>query len=599
MNTNLPYKKLTCDLCVIGAGLSGSFAALAAARHGAKVILVQDRPMPGGNASSEIRMWVRGAKGPYARESGLISEMEERNIHYNPTLVPSLSDANLYGMLAENENITALYNASCMDAKTDGSRITSVFVWQTTTYTQYEIEATLFADCSGDSILAPLTGAKYRHGRESKEEFGETLAQETEDNYTMGMSILLAARETDHPVKFTPPPFASYYPTDESFASTNAIEHKNLHGRSHKIATSGDNLWWVELGGAMHSIHDADRVREQLLANIYGVWDHIKNHGDHGMENWDLEWVGFLPGKRESRRYVGDIIVTEKDIYSGGHFEDEIAYGGWPLDDHNPYGMDKQPGADHASRIIHLDEDYGLPYRALYSVNVENLMFAGRNISVSHVALSSTRVMATCALLGQAMGTAAALAIANNCLPRDVYPTHISTLQQTLLDDGVFLLHVPRNISELAKNATINLSAEDRTSLLNGIDRPRTKDGENGIVMQIGDKLSFEFPKEERIETLRIQCDPDYSRKSVSVNKKMQWFAAKLHTGKDFEPVKTPATIVKDFKIYADGKEICAVKDNFYSLIKVPLNITAKKIDIEWLSTNGAEDVRLFSVDFM
>ena len=181
MNANLKHDILTCDLCVIGGGLSGSFAALAAARRGAKVILIQDRPMLGGNASSEVRMWIRGAKGKFDRETGLLSEMEERNIHFNPTLSHSLFDANLYGMLVENPNIRLLMNASCADAEMDGNRIVSVSAWQSTTYTWITVKAKLFADCSGDSILAPLTGAQYRHGRESKEEFGETLAQETEE----------------------------------------------------------------------------------------------------------------------------------------------------------------------------------------------------------------------------------------------------------------------------------------------------------------------------------------------------------------------------------------------------------------------------------
>jgi len=412
------------------------------------------------------------------------------------------------------------------------------------------------------------------------------------------MSIILAARETDHPVKFIPPAFASYYPTDESFSGDMA-QSVHAQDRNHTIGTSGCNLWWVELGGNLDSIYDADRVRARLLANIYGVWDHIKNQGDHGMENWELEWVGFLPGKRESRRYVGGVTVTEHDILSGGHFDDEIAYGGWPLDDHNPYGMEKNPYSNIPSTMIPVNEPYGLPYRALYSENIDNLMFAGRNISVTHVALSSTRVMATCSLLGQAAGTAAAIALAEGCKPRDIYPNHIKRLQKYLLDDGVFLPHFPRPVSEITKNAYTNLSEDDRKTLFNGIERPRNEFGENSIVMQIGEKIRFEFENSKELGTLRIQFDPDYSRKSVSVNKKMQCFAMKLHTGKDFKPVSTPATIIKDFTVYADGKEVQTVCENFLSIVKVPLNIKAKTIEIEWLSTNGAEDVRLFSVDFI
>ena len=598
MNPNLLHKQLKTQLCIIGGGLSGSFAALAAARHGTKVILIQDRPMLGGNASSEIRMWVRGAHGQFNRESGMISELEERNIHNNPTLVHSLFDANLYAMIRENPNIQILLNCSCADAKMDGNRIASVTAWQGTTYTWYTVEADIFMDCSGDSILAPLTGAEYRHGRESKAEFGETIAQETEDRCTMGMSIILAARETDHPVKFIAPSFASYYPTDDSFSGNDV---KSVHDqiRNHDVGTSGGNLWWVELGGNMDSIHDADLLRDRLLANIYGVWDHIKNHGDHGKENWDLEWVGFLPGKRESRRYIGDVIVTEHDVISGGHFADEIAYGGWPMDDHNPYGMEKNPYSNAPSFMIPVKEPYGLPYRALYSKNIENLMFAGRNISVTHAALSSCRVMATCALLGQACGTGAAVALEHGCDPRGVYEKYMPQLQKALLDDGVFLPHIKRQVSEQTLRAKLNISDEARQILFNGIERPRTAVGENGIVQQVGEDLTFTFDKAEKIGSLRLRFDPDYGHTSVSDNYKMRVFAMKLHTGKDFVPVRVAKIIVKGYVVYADGAEVYRNEDNYLSVVTIPLNVTAKEIKIQWLATNGAEDVRLFAADFI
>ena len=276
MNNTIMKKSYKCDFCVVGGGLAGSFAALEAARHGVKVVLIQDRPMLGGNASSEIRMWVRGARGLYNRETGLVSELEERNIYGNPTLVHSLFDATLYGMLVENKNITLLLNTSCVDATVENNKIISVTGWQMTTYTWITVEAKLFADCSGDSILADLTGAEYRHGREGQAEFGESLAQKKEDSRTMGMSILLAARETDAPVKFIPPSFANCYPDDSCF---DPELEKNAHAlpRSHAIGTNKTNLWWIELGGEMHSIYDAERVRDELLASAYGVWDHIKN----------------------------------------------------------------------------------------------------------------------------------------------------------------------------------------------------------------------------------------------------------------------------------------------------------------------------------
>ena len=598
MNEQLKRIHMSCDLCVIGGGLSGSFAALSAARHGAKVILMQDRPMLGGNASSEIRMWVRGAKGKYDRETGLLSELEEKNIYGNPTLVPTLFDATLYGMLRENGNIQLLMNTSCLDAEMQEGRIVSVTGWQGTTYRLITVEAKLFADCSGDSILADLTGADYRKGREAQEEYGESLSPKVADHCTMGMSIILAARETDRPVKFTPPSFANVYPDDSCFSGDlGQSVHAQL--RDHRIATSGANLWWVELGGEGDSLYDADQIRDELLSCIYGVWDHIKNHGDHGMENWDLEWVGFLPGKRESRRYVGDYVMTESDILSGGYFEDEVAYGGWPMDDHNPYGMRKNEGSNIPSVMIPVTEIYGIPLRSLYSKNVVNLLFAGRNISVTHVALSSTRVMGTCSLIGQAAGTAAAVALKHGISMRETAKHHYREVQTHLLNDGVYLPHVLRTPSNLTASARINLSEQERAVLLNGYERPRCDEVENGIWQNVGDSLTFTFSKAEPIGTLRLQFDPDFGRMSISDNKKMRIFAMKLHTGKDFEPVRVADTIVRSFAVYADGKEVYATDNNYRSLVHIPLNLVAKELRLQWRATGGAERVHLFSADIL
>ena len=596
MNKKLNVKHLDCDICIIGGGLAGSFAAIEAAKGGSKVVLMQDRPVLGGNASSEIRMWVRGAGGAFNRETGLISDLEERNIYYNPTLCHSLFDATLYAMVEEHKNIQILMNTTCLDAKTENNSIVSVTGWQLTTYTYYEVSSRIFMDCSGDSILADLVGAEYRHGREDKAEFAEELGQPKADSRTMGMSIILAARETDHKVKFVPPPFANVYPDDDCFSGDMG---QNVHGqiRDHKVATSGANLWWVELGGECNSIYDADKTRAELLACIYGVWDHIKNHGDHGMDNWELEWVGALPGKRESRRYIGDYVLSESDIKSGGHFADEVAYGGWPMDDHNPYGMRKNDEALCPSVMIPVTEPYGIPVRCLYSKNVDNLMFAGRNISVTHVALSSSRVMATCALLGQAAGCTAAVAIAEGVTPREAATDHIKTIQKILMDNGVFLPHIKRESSKLMQGAAWNVSDEEREILLNGVERPRNNANENSITQDVGDELKIRFDKAESIASLRLCFDPDFSRRSISENKKMRVFAMKLHTGKDFKPVTVAKTLVKDFVVYADGKEVARVENNYHRIVVVALNVEARELSVKWLATNGSERVRIFSVD--
>ena len=279
-------KEYQTDLCVIGGGLAGLCASIAAARHGTKVILIQDRPVLGGNASSEIRMWICGAQRrdlPDVREGGIVEELSLQNYFENPQLSFPVWDGVLYQKAIAEKNLTLLLNTSCFECKMDGDRIESVTGWQSNAETYHTVRAAYFADCSGDSILAPLTGAKYRYGREAKAEFVESIPPDEADRKTMGMSCLFQIREYDHPIPFTPPASAYRFLTDD-----------DLPYKSHKLST---NFWWIELGGEWDCIHDTDRCREELLRICYGVWDHMKNHGDHGVENWAIDWIGFLPGK--------------------------------------------------------------------------------------------------------------------------------------------------------------------------------------------------------------------------------------------------------------------------------------------------------------
>ena len=599
MNTIFKSINHTCDLCVVGGGLSGTIAALSAARHGLKVVLIQDRPMLGGNCSSEIRMWVRGARGYWNRETGILAEFEEENIYRNPTLAPTLWDSVLFGKVKENKNITLLLNASCLNAKCENNKIESVTAWQLTTYTWHNVKAKYFADCSGDSVLAPLCGAKHRIGREGNAEFNETIGPVISDSKTMGMSLLLQARETDHPVNFTPPEWANVYETDEDIdIKKSSVKYSET--RSHEIGTSGCNLWWMELGGDTEAISNTEETRDELLKVAFGIWDHIKNKGSHGYDNWELEWIGFLPGKRESVRYIGEHILTQNDILSGGQFDDAVAYGGWPMDDHNPKGFKANSIDDKASVMHPAPSPYGIPYRCLYSVNIENLFFAGRNISATHAAMSSTRVMATCSLLGQALGTAASICFKNNLKPKDLKDCYITLLQNTLMDDGVFIPNKKRSISKLTTDAEINLTASDKDILFSGIERPGFENDEgNKIILNKGDNISFSYNSEMHIDTLRIQFDLDYKRQSVSPNLKMQWFAQKLHQGLDFVPMKVANTIVKSFEVYADGSLIYKTDNNYHSLVKVNINKDVKNVLIKFNDTWGYEKINIYACDFI
>jgi hypothetical protein len=564
------------DICVVGGGLSGMCAAIAAARHGAKVALIQDRPVLGGNASSEIRMWICGAHGANNRETGIIEEIALENRYRNPMRNYSIWDSVLYEKIRFEPNITLLLNCSCNSAQMQGQRIRSVTGWQLTTETWHTIEADLFADCSGDSILAPLTGAEVRMGREARPEFEEDIEPAQADARTMGMSCLIQARETDRPQSYIPPTWANVYETDD-----------DLPYRGHDILHT--NYWWIELGGEGHTIHDTEELRDELLKIAFGVWDHIKNRGDHGADNWVLDWVGFLPGKRESRRYVGDHILTQNDVRAEGRFEDLVAYGGWTMDDHHPGGMHwrGEPTIFHPA-----PSPFGIPYRCLYSRNVDNLFCAGRNISTTHAALSSTRVMATCATLGQAVGTAAAIAIHNDLDPRGVHQEQIAALQQKLMKDDCYLPWRVRQVPALAQKAVLSASEGNPEPLRNGLDRPIAGE-DNGWTGEIGGWVQYAFAGPQRVRKLRFVFDSDLNRPE-----KNQYANRPL----DMQPVGVPQAMTRAFRIEALGNDdtwtpIVHEENNYQRLVRIEIDVCTTALRFIPESTWGAERVHLFAWD--
>lgn len=555
------------DLCVIGGGLSGVCAAISAARHNVKVVLVQDRPVLGGNSSSEIRMWVGGAKGKDNRESGLIEEIECENYYYNRSNIFPMWDTVLYQKVLAEKNITLLLNTTCNQCDYQNNHINSVSCWQLNTETTHVIKAKVFADCSGDSILAGLTGAACMYGRESKKDFNESIPPEIADKKTMGMSCMFQIRETDSPKKFIKPPFAYTYKSDEELPFK---DHKKL---------KDNNFWWIEYGGELDCIHDADKCREELLKIAYGVWDHIKNQQDHGADNWEMAWIGFLPGKRESRRYIGKYIVNENDVNNAGkHFDDIIAYGGWTMDDHFPGGFyykDSYPTIFHPA-----PSPWGLPYRALVHRDFDNLMFAGRNISVTHAALSSSRVMATCALLGQALGTAVSIMKEDNVNPATI---DVKKLQARLMNDDCYLPFMRRIPSELNKNAVHSCPI-----LVNGIERG----DENMHVGDLNKPISIELNKPAIINGIRLVFDSDLNRKFDNMPCTYLLNEDRYRTAK---------TMIKDFNLVftlENGqKEVVEIKDNFLRFVKVPFNKAIKKVELLPLSNYGAEKAHVFDFE--
>ncbi|MBE6559695.1 MAG: FAD-dependent oxidoreductase [Ruminococcaceae bacterium] len=590
----LTTQKIRADFCVVGGGLSGLCAAVAAARHGIDTVLMHERPMLGGNASSEIRMWVCGAQGEGNRETGLIEELQLSNLHYNPYKIYSLWDAQMYALAKAEPHLTLLLNTSCMDAETDGNRIVSVTGWQMTTQRFICVEADLFADCSGDSILAPLTGADFRIGREAVAEFGEELAVEEADSKTMGMSCLLQGRKLDHPVEFIAPAWAK------------KLTAEDLKRRRPHLERSSENFWYLELGGDRDSIGDSEVVRDELVALAYGMWDAFKNSGEFpDAANWQLDFLGFLPGKRESRRMLGDVLMTQNDIMAGGKFEDTVAFGGWPLDDHDPRGFNN-PGK--ANRSVQPGSPYGIPYRTMYSRNMENLFFAGRNISMTHVAMSSSRVMATCSVIGQAVGTAAAIARKYETSPRGVYESHLDELQQTLMYDDCFLPWCRRTVSEAALAA--ELSCDDAVSgdilnLRSGIDRNNAiyGEGEQGFTMGIGASVEYHMDEPTEVSRVRVIFDSDLDRITLPGDKCERTHSMRGASLTPESPVMCmPKTLAKVYSLEIETENgwegVLFETENLRRLVTAPVCRKVTGIRLAVMETWGADDVHIMSFDF-
>ena len=574
------------DFCVVGGGLAGLIAGISAARRGAKVAIIQDRPVFGGNSSSEIRMHVCGAHGSNMRETGILEELFLENYYRNPTANYSIWDSVLYGNARYQENLEIFLNSSVSSCEMDGNRIKSVTAWQMTTEIWHTIEADMFADCSGDGIMAPLSGADYRIGREAKSEFNETISPDVADKKTMGMSCLLQAREHTTPQKFIAPDWAHKFTKPE-----------DLRGRDVDIKNT--NLWWMEVGGENDSIHDSEELRDELLRISFGVWDYVKNYSDLKDEyaNWAIDWQGFLPGKRESRRYVGDHVLTQNDIASEGKFDDIVLYGGWSMDDHFPAGF-YHP---QAGTIFHpAPSPYGIAYRTLYSKNVENLFCAGRCHSATHAAMSSTRVMCTTSMMGQAVGTAAALAKKYETTPRGVYEDYIDELKQTLMDDDCYIPWNKRAVSTIAASAKLTACSGEPENLKNGWNRQIGEDV-NCWRGKAGDSIEYSFEKPEKLNEVRIVFDSNLNRIDPETDKDAKNMR-NFYTLNATEWTM-PETLVKEFSVEVElssgeKKVIFETDNNYQRLVKIDLEESAVKI-VRLIPKNtwGAEEINIFEFD--
>jgi hypothetical protein len=594
--------RIETELLVAGGGMAGVSAAIAAARNGAKVVLVQDRPVLGGNASSEVRMHVCGASPrgkeleTESRESGIIEEIMLECAVRNPQRSATMLDLILYEKCKAEPNLTLMLNTTIVGVRMDGNRIEAAYANRESTEDHFEIVAEIFADCTGDGRLGAEAGAIFNAGREAAHEYGESAALANRDEYHLGSSLLFTARDMGRPMPFIAPSWA-YKFTEE-----------DLKFRSHKTWEYG--YWWIEFGGMLDTIKDNEEIRDELLKILMGVWDHIKNSGNHPeSENWALDWFGFLPGKRESRRFIGKHVLTQNDLEQAVDFDDVIAYGGWSMDTHPPggiYAKDEHPCNQPYTPYI-----YGIPLRSLVSKNIENLMFAGRNMSATHIAFSSTRVMATCAVMGEGLGTFAATVLKKGKTLAESWNDMetVREAQQQLLRQGAFL---PGRILEdrnLAREAKITASSEQEIGRAEQVvdGHTRAVHGPKGVRPDLtvpgthrwmsdpadpAPWLEFKWEKPVDIRRITLVLDTGLHRHLALTNQDSH------HARMAWGP--QPETL-KEFKIIAETdngvQEVAHIRNNYQRQVEIGASLSGvQSLRIEVIATNGLDHARIIEV---
>ncbi len=419
----------TYDLVVVGGGIAGTCAAVAAARLGLSVALIQDRPLLGGNNSSEIRVHLHGRVNlpPYPALGGLVRELGPQGVG-NAQPPEKYEDQRKHDVVQSEPNLKLFLDTRVNAAETDGSRVVAVIGQNTRTGGLTRFAGRWFCDSTGDGNLGYLAGAEYRYGRESRAETGEELAPQKPDRLVMGTSVQWYSRVVEQPAPFPETPWAIQF---------NAETYQKAH--------AGEWNW--ETGFAWDQIEEAEKVRDHGLRAVFGNWSFQKNHAPdkERYAGRELDWVAFVGGKRESRRMLGDVILRQQDIVGGREFPDAAVTTTWTIDLHYPTAAQVKhfPGEEFRSYADHLRiAPYAVPYRCFYSRNIDNLFMAGRNISVTHVALGTVRVMRTLGMVGEVVGMAASVCKRHNVNPRQVYTDHLDELK-ALMTVGVSSLPVP------------------------------------------------------------------------------------------------------------------------------------------------------------
>ena len=442
------------DFVVAGGGYAGICAAIAAARLGLTVALIHDRPVLGGNASSEIRVTPIGGSdsGPYPRNADILRELQQtpRGMDGSGGIRACPDDDYVQGIVAREPNINLFLEMHVDAVEKTGDRIIAVRARLIRTARELRFPAPLFADCTGDAQLGFLAGADWRLGREGRDETGEPLAPKTGDLQQMGVSNFWLADYTGAPTTFPACPWALPIDCREALEITTPQWPPQFGEYAYAAG------WNWETGFTMDQLHDAEAVRDHNFRAIYGAWDFLKNRSEDREQyaTAALSWVGYIMGKRESRRLLGDLILDQHDIMAPHLYPDGCVTATWYFDLHFPHPQNERFFPGKAFRSLAYDDPhfeqlrgeiegqytehapYPIPYRCFYSRNITNLFMAGRNISVTHVALAPVRTMNTTAMMGTVVGRAAALCHVYHTEPRELYTTHLEAFEALLTEPG-------------------------------------------------------------------------------------------------------------------------------------------------------------------
>lgn len=451
-------KEVSADIVVIGGGPAGVTAALSAARRGSTVSLVTDRPVLGGNSSSEIRVWTRGSTGGgnlYSEEMGVWGSLKLNNLAGNFDANPLFWDDVLLDAVLAEKKLSLFLNTRIIHVEMQpSSSIRKISGFQLASEIEYVFSGKIFIDATGDGFIGAQAGVPYIMGREAADTYGEDFAPHKKDSRTFGSSLFFMTKHTGVPVKYVAPGFALTVGQVEQLVSRG--------GRVVTETMNGCDYWWFEYGGQINTITDNQEITLELKKLALGVWNYIKNSGRFPAEDLTMEWIGLMPGKRESRRFITEYVLNLNDLVNQRVFPDAVAYGGWYLDFHPVSGVytDEDFCTQHPVSV------YPIPLSCMYSRSVDNLLFAGRDIGISHVVFASSRIMNTCALTGQAAGTAAAYCVSRGTIPMELSPTGIDVIRLWLSeDDGGYLGVKMLNPENLAPHAEISVSSRITRSI--------------------------------------------------------------------------------------------------------------------------------------